>query len=323
MATAVLLLAAAHVHPGEHSAKSPNVVEPYFGQDPPGSVPERFGPDSLLATDDYFWHGSPAFSPDLLEVHWTYYVEHPGAHEVELFFTEANGDQWTSPDHPPFANTDYGENNPFFSLSGDTLYFLSRRPGGFIFRVIRTPTGWSPPEPLNIPLPVNVGTGWQFSVARNRNVYFEIWGNGGVDPPDIYRSRWVNGQYQSPEDLGSVINTEHNEIMPFIDPDERYLLFDSNRPGGFGFHDIYISFRVGEDAWTTPINLGASINSATEDCWPLISPDGLYLFFATLKAGDLGFNPYWVDTAVIDSLQAVTPVEIKSWGQIKSLFHRQ
>lgn len=305
---------------GNLSAGATRSDTDYFGQDPPGLFPVRFGPDSLLATDSFFWHGAPVFSPDLRELYWAYYVIHPGYQQTELFYMKVEGDHWTSPEHPSFADLNYGENNPYFSPGGDSLYFLSRRPGGFIFRVVRTPIGWAPPVPVNIPLSAADSPGWQFAVAKNGNVYFEIWKNYGATPPDLYVSKLVGGVYQIPVSLGSAINSDYNEIMPYIDPDERYIMFDSNRPGGYGLHDVYLSFKDG-DGWTEPVTLGPQFNSATEDGWPFISPDGLYFFFVTTRAGDLGFNPYWASSAVIDSLRT-TPVATKTWGDLKSIFRK-
>jgi hypothetical protein len=287
---------------------------PYFGYDLPGMVPERFGPDSLLATDSLFWHGAPVYSPDFQGMHWGGYHKYPDRHAVELFFIKGKFGQWTSFGHPSFADTTVGENNPFFSQGGDTLYFLSRRPGGFIFMTTRTPVGWSQPVPLNIPLPPNAYPGWQFSVAKNGNVYFEIWGDNGHEPPDLYISRYENGIYQDPVNMGSIINSAYNEIMPYIDPDERYLLYSSNRPGGYGLHDAYVSFKRHDSTWTKPVNMGAGINSASEDGYPSISPDGLVMFFKSWRSGDLGYNPYWVSSAVIDSIEVQVPTQLQNFA---------
>jgi Tol biopolymer transport system component len=287
-------------------------VDPYFGRTPPGTTPVRFPPDSLLATDSLFWHGPPNFSPHLQEMYWANYAKHPGGDQVELFFVEVSQGEWTSATHPAFGNTSYGENNPFFSTTGDTLYFLSRRPGGFIFRTIRVPTGWSDPVPLAIPLPADGAPGWQFSVARIVNIYFELWRDYGALPPDIYRTRLVGGVYQPPEDLGSAVNSTADDFTPFIDLDEQYLIFTSNRPGGLGFHDLYVSFWK-DGAWTPAVNMGEPINSDFEDFAPYISPDGLYMFFSTQRAGDLGYNPYWLSSSVIDSIRVIVPTRLSSF----------
>ncbi|MGD8306108.1 MAG: T9SS type A sorting domain-containing protein [Ignavibacteria bacterium] len=291
---------------------------PYFGQEPPGMIPVRFPSASLLATSDWFWHGNPVFSPDLMEMYFAKYLT--SDNRIELAFVEVEDAQWTQLQIPPFANLNYGENNPWFSESGDTLYFISHRPGGFIFYVTRTPTGWSQASALNIPLPPNSGTGWQFSISNDKTIYFEIWANNGADPPDIYRTTYVNGQYTMSQGLGTPINTSDNEFNPYIDPEERFILFLSNRAGGYGFHDIYISSRNQDGTWNDPINLGPEINSDVDDAAPYISPDGLYFFFNTQKTGDLGYNPYWVDAQVVYDLitdvDDENPVEIPNEFQL-------
>jgi hypothetical protein len=274
----------------------------YFGQEPPGSTAVRFPPATLLANSNWFWHGSPNFSPDLMEMYWAKYTHHSTYDRMEMAFVEVEGTQWTSMQVPVFANLNYGENNPFFSITGDTLYFVSQRPGGYFFYVTRTQTGWSQPIPLNIPIPANSFIGWEFSIAKNRTIYLELASNNGASPPDIYRSKYINGQYTLAENLGSKINTNYDESFPFIDPDERFIIFASKRPGGYGLHDLFISSRNQDDTWNDPIHLGPQINSSEEDAFPYISPDGLYFFFTTFKTGDLGYNPYWVDARVIYSL---------------------
>jgi Tol biopolymer transport system component len=267
----------------------------YLGQLRPGLTPVRFAPDSLCANDDWFWHGSPVFSPDLKEMHWAKYVMYPTYHITELAFMELDENRWSPAQRPSFADTSYMENNPFFPASSDTLYFHSERPAGPIFRVTRTPSGWSAPEAVAVPPVPDTQNGRQFSLAGDGALYFELWSGTSCD---LYRSAYVGGVYQTPEVL-TALNTESYEFAPWVDPDERFILFDSNRPGGYGLNDMYISIKDEEGAWGTPVNLGATVNSSNEDAWPIISPDGLYFFFVTQKAGDAGYNPYWVDAELV------------------------
>jgi len=110
-------------------------------------------------------------------------------------------------------------------------------------------------------------------------------------------------QQSMPENLGAVINTDAEEWGPYVDPDEDFLIFTSNRPGGFGLHDLYISFRNADGSWSEPQNMGNTINSSNDDASPLISPDGNYLFYLTKKEGDLVLNPYWVDAQIIENFR--------------------
>jgi hypothetical protein len=92
-----------------------------------------------------------------------------------------------------------------------------------------------------------------------------------------------------------------NEIMPFIDPGERFLLFASNRAGTLGLHDSFISHHNAEGSWSQPMNLGAGANSSDEDGWPRLTPDGRYSLFTHNNAH--GANPYWIDARVMRSLR--------------------
>src|SRR6185436_20973848 len=72
--------------------------------------------------------------------------------------------------------------------------------------------------------------------------------------------------WSTPVNLGPLINSAFNDIGPALSKDGLSLYFYSNRPGGFGGLDIWVSQRASdEDAWGSPINLGPVINtSATE-----------------------------------------------------------
>jgi hypothetical protein len=134
-------------------------------------------------------------------------------------------------------------------------------------------------------------------MARNGNLYFELRGADG-SAPDLYRSKFVNGRYKRPQNIRAV-NTEYNEFSPYVDPEEKFMIFVSNRPGGFGIHDLYISFRREDGSWSDPRNLGPVVNSDWEDGFPNITPDGKYFFFNTVKSRDTGYNPYWVDARAL------------------------
>jgi len=118
----------------------------------------------------------------------------------------------------------------------------------------------------------------------------------------------VDHAYPAAENLGPPINTAAGDDLPFIAPDESYLIFASDRPGGLGYRDLYVSFRV-DDAWSEPVNLGAPINSEAWDIYPSLSPDGRYLFFTRRTAWNATDDSdiYWVDAAVITRLRERLP----------------
>lgn len=82
---------------------------------------------------------------------------------------------------------------------------------------------------------------------------------------------------------------DSTEGCPFVSPDGKMFFIASNRPGGLGGLDIWVSTRAGEhDPWSEPVNLGAPINSAANDFCPTMARDGNTFFFASNRAGFCG-----------------------------------
>jgi hypothetical protein len=273
------------------------VVGPYLGQTPPGLVPQRFGPPAILATRSWGWHSPPGFSPDGMQMYWTKIKPSGG---MFLAFTEGGAGGWSAPQPPSFARGD-GENQPQFSSDGGTIYYVSANNAGHLFRVTRSGSGWSQPQPLGLPLSSGMAMGWQFCVVEGRAVYVDAeFPRGGA--MDIFRAPRTSTGYGPP--VAVSVNTRHNEFAPYVAPDESYMIFVSNRPGGRGMHDLWITFRKTDGTWSEPLNMGPTINSSGEDGMPTVTHDGLYLFYTATRSGDAGYNPYWVSTQVIQNLRS-------------------
>ena len=81
---------------------------------------------------------------------------------------------------------------------------------------------------------------------------------------------------------------------------EKYIIFAAKHESGFGDIDLYISFKTEEDKWGTPINMGDKINTKTRERFPVVSPDGKYLFFMRhTETQDF----FWVSTELIENLK--------------------
>lgn len=98
---------------------------------------------------------------------------------------------------------------------------------------------------------------------------------------DIYLSQYTPQGWSEPENLGPAINTEFWESSPAISPDKRVLYFSSNRPGGYGGRDLYMSFREPNGKWGKAINMGPVINSAGDEFSPFIHADNQTLFYTS------------------------------------------
>ncbi len=85
------------------------------------------------------------------------------------------------------------------------------------------------------------------------------------------------------------INSSYYDDHPDISPDGLSLFFCSMRPGGYGNSDLWVTRRETKDGeWSTPVNLGPSVNSSDSDTAPCISVDGLSLFFDSDRSGGQG-----------------------------------
>src|SRR5262249_1401000 len=118
------------------------------------------------------------------------------------------------------------------------------------------------------------------SIAANGNVYFAS--DRKTGSYDVFRAKFVNGEYKEAEDLGPLINGPG--IATFeatIAPDESYLLLGSfGRQPSYGSSDIFVSFNS-EGIWSKPINLGQKINGRARDYSPRITADGQRLYFTS------------------------------------------
>jgi Tol biopolymer transport system component len=273
-----------------------SLTGPYLGNEPPGLDPVLFAPAAIAASRSWFYHGPIVFSPDGQELHFSKYT----SSKISIFNMHLSDGYWTVPEEVTFAGSSHS-NCPFYSVTGDTLFFIRDVNGLKFYQSVKVNGEWTESTHINIPDGEAAGIGWQFSIARNRNLYFESF-HGDAD--DLFVSRFENGRYVQAEALDSPINTSYSEIGACIASDEQYLIFASNRPGGYGYHDLYISFPDESGGWTEPLNMGSRINSNSEDAMAVISPDGNYLFYLTRRAGDADLSPYWVNADFIDSLRA-------------------
>lgn len=105
---------------------------------------------------------------------------------------------------------------------------------------------------------------------------------------NIYVSRY-NGKKWSPiKKLNSNINTGAYETHASLSSDGKQLFFTSNRKGGFGELDIWVSTRTSGDNWGPARNLGTTINTPFNENTPFISTDGTTLYFSSEGHDNMG-----------------------------------
>ncbi len=303
----------------------PILEGPYLGQKPPGITPQLFAPGIVSTGMDDL---NAVFSSEGNEFFFTVKLPVRGRH-VMLSMRQERG-RWSAPTVLPFSGQ-YNDADPALSPDGKTLYFASSRPvqaadpekDWDIWAVDRTVNGWGPPRRLDSPVNTQAMEVYP-SIAGNGALYFSSSRPVGAKAGGIFRAVSAAGLYPNVEVFDGRIVSEYGGGDVFIAPDERTIIFSSNRAGGYGNSDLYVSFRREHGAWTAPQNLGPAINSPYQEYCPSLSPDGKYFFFSSYKRPEETSVPmmrslddirrfyrqpyngtgdvYWVDAVVIQTL---------------------
>ena len=298
---AILVLGmAATVLPSCGSASEPGepLRGPYLGQLPPGPTRATFA-RGFVSTPARELNAT--FTPDGDELYFTRRIDE----RMTLMVTRQVEGVWTAPVIADFSGV-FADVDPFVSRDGLRLYFSSKRPldgGGeekdadlwFVER--QAGGGWG--EPLHLgDLATESKDDYYTSVSDEGVLYFSIFDSEGTG--DIYRAREERGDFGTAERVAAPISTEATEHDPLIAPDGSYLIFTSDRPGGLGSGDLWVSFAAPDGSWGEPVNMGAA-NSPGYDFCAMLSPDERYLFFTSSVGREN--DVFWIDARVIEELR--------------------
>jgi len=191
-------------------------------------------------------------------------------------------------------NTPYDDYHPSITVDDNTIIYTTNLPTSNprvkqedLFSSTKNGENWNKSVPLSS---INTSTneGAQSITADGKTMFFTICGApGGLGSCDIYMSKKIGGQWIKPINLGEPINSKYWESQPSCSADGRTLYFASNRPGGNGKKDIYVS-HLQNGQWTKPVNLGPEINTKNDDESPYIHADGTTLYYATDGLAGMG-----------------------------------
>lgn len=259
---------------------------PYLGQTPPGAEPRLFA--SGIVNTGLFTR-DVAMTPDGKEIYFCSTIDY--VYSTILVTRQVDG-FWTEPEvMEHMENPDILNFEPCISPDGQKFFFLSTRPDNArgetkagdqdIWVMERQGAGWG--EPYNLGEPVNTAAGEFYpSLTRDHTLYFT---RSQDDRNEIFRSRLVDGRYQSVEKLPVQVNSGQAQYNAFITPDESFLIVPTfGRKDSLGGTDYYIIFHNADDTWDEPVNLGPTINTpGNQEYSASLSADGRYLFFMSAR----------------------------------------
>jgi Tol biopolymer transport system component len=202
------------------------------------------------------------------------------------------------------------EQNPNLSADGRSLYFSSDRAGGCggtdLWRSSRTDVAnddsWQAPANLGCSLNTTfdeAGPDLFEDKARSTTRLYFIEQNrpDGLGDFDIYSSSLgADGTYGAGV-LVSELSSASRDGRTVTRRDGLEIFFFSNRPGGSGLTDLWVATRTTTaDPWSTPTNLGPSVNSASDEGTPAISADGTTMVFNSSRPDSGGLNDLYIMT---------------------------
>ncbi len=211
-------------------------------------------------------------------------------------------------------NSQYDDKGPVLANGEKTIIFTSRRPMddksktdkegdfGFFDNVYESywsdeKKNWLAADLIRGPINLDGGynsvssissDGTQMFIYRNHNTE----AHGG----EIFVSKKAtSGKWKNPEILLKPINTSYYEDAAVLSPDGNTLYFVSERPGGLGNGDIWMSKKSGSE-WAEPVNLGAPVNTPFDENGLWLAPDGKTLFFCSNGPNSMGLHDIFKTT---------------------------
>lgn len=260
----------------------PKMEGDYLGQKPPGMEAEPFAPGIISRQG---WDAEGVFAPGMKEFYFTTKGGKYTTRTVIGFRKEKN--IWSK-----YLEFPRNVGEIVFSPDGKRMHMAKSYKE-------RIGDSWSEYKSLG---PMFDRKDWgimRLSASAKGTYVFDDYKSNDV----IRISTIKDGKRQAPKKLGSEFNTGKWTAHPFIAPDESYLIWDSEREGGYGDTDLYISFRQKDGSWGPAINMGDKVNSAKADYFASVTPDGKYILFNRALEDKGNTDIYWVDAQIIETLR--------------------
>ncbi len=205
-------------------------------------------------------------------------------------------------------NSSYTEYNPVLSADESVMAFTALRPNTgktrtgdkFIEEIYITYNNsgtWSEPKVVPIAHDYNVGTAGLSADGQKMLIFM----GGASDPGSLYQIVKNGEEWSKPSLISPTINTpKYLESTASITPDGKTIYFASDRLNGQGGLDIYKTSLQANGTWSSPVNLGPSVNTKANEDAPFIHPDQKTLFFTSDGHNTMGGRDIFV-TRMVDN----------------------
>jgi len=282
----------------DYSQKSPEVRASAQMMKDPIRLPEPIN----SKFDDYF----PTLDPTGTKLYFTTvlpdgYESQAAGSDEDIYFIEKTGDVWSAPTKlPEPLNTKGNDGAASFSADGQLMIYVGcQRADGVgdcdLYYAVNEDGKWS--------LPKNMGNivnskEWDSSPSLSYDgskLFFSSERAGGYGKSDIYMvEKNIFGDWGTPINLGSIVNTPFDETYPFISQDGKTLYFISNGHPGYGAGDIFKTV-LENGKWSMPVNLGKPLNTPNDEQLFSIGGAGDTGYFASDQGNGTGLDIYQIE----------------------------
>ncbi len=196
-------------------------------------------------------------------------------------------------------NTSDDDFAPLILGSGRVMYFTSNRDGDQdIFTAVAGYNGWEGVQKLGEPMNSGGDEGGASITPDGHWMVFT-----GCDRPgslgdcDLYIAEYGGGTWRNIRNLGPNVNSPAWDSQPTISSDGLTVIFASERPGGQGGTDLWMTTRSHGGEWRPAVNLGTMINTVGDDLAPALASDNKTLYFSSDQLPGIGGLDIYASTS--------------------------
>ncbi len=209
-------------------------------------------------------------------------------------------------------NSTHAEYYPSFTIN-DSIFVFTRRGEGIeedFMQSTKTKDGYTKAKMIEGDINAEPSKG-AINISQDGQwlIFAGNFSGQGYGDFDLYISYNTPTGWSEPVNMGPNINTEFWESSPSLSADKNALYFASDRPGGYGGKDLYVSYRRPNGDWSPAQNMGININTAGDELAPFIHADNQTLYYTSSGLPGYGLSDLYVVRKNVDG----------TWGKPENL----
>jgi hypothetical protein len=239
---------------------------------------------SLNSTGD---EGPPRFSADELQAVFNRTNANSSDSDLYIASRSSTSTDFQTPTPITEENTTSNEYNPVLSSDALTMFFDSTRSSGVHIWVTTRATTLASFAAPSLAAGVNSSAvdGQSYLTADGQELWLASTRTGGLGANDIYRAVKSGNAFGTPVAV-TALSSASEDYLPVVSADKLTVYFTSDRAGGMGDFDIWMSHRsTTSDGFPTP-TVVTELNSAATEYSGWLSPDNCRLYFASNRGGN-------------------------------------